>query len=523
MKNQRSVDTSRKGLKLLLVGTLLVVLGVGATAQQDITLIEAVTTGNTAAVRTSLERGDDMNVQQVDGTSVLLLAVSGNNLDVADLLIRAGADVRVANRYEVSPLSLACLNGNAAMVEKLLEAGADANSTQQGGESVLMTAARTGNATVVQHLLDRGADVNAREEWKGQTALMWAAAENNAAAVQTLIAGGADIEARSKTSRGVNELGNRGFTAFTFAARAGAINATQALLEGGANVNEALSDGTSALVLAVMSAHYEMAAFLLDHGADPNAAGQGWTALHQIVWTRRPNRGFNTVFPAPEGQVDSLNLAKQLLAHGADIDAQATQGAPGSITGRNLLNVIDATPLFLAAHRVDVDLMRLLLENGADPRLPNEDGTTPLLAAAGVGLYNPGENPGTPERSAEAVQLCLEAGGDATTVDGNGDTALHGAAYWDSPGAMDLLVAANVPIDSVNNRGWTPLRVADGVMVDPGTAIHYGPNVAAQLRELLKERGLPVPDPEPFDYGERTGPYGGRTGNSSASEVQPRE
>ena len=345
---------------------------------------------------------------------------------------------------------------------------------------------------------------------------MWAAAENNAAAVQTLIAGGADIAARSKTSRGVNELGNRGFTALTFAARAGSIDATQALLEGGANVNDALADGTSALVLAVMSAHYEMAAFLLDHGADPNAAGQGWTALHQIVWTRRPNRGFNTVFPAPEGRVDSLSLAKKLLLHGADINAQATQGAPSSITGRNLLNVIDATPLFLAAHRVDVDLMRLLLENGADPRLPNEDGTTPLLAAAGVGLYNPGENPGTPERSAEAVKLCLEAGGDATTVDGNGDTALHGAAYWDSPGAMELLVAANVPIDIVNNKGWTPLRVADGVMVDPGTAIHYGPNVAAQLRELLKERGLPVPDPEPFDYGERTGPYGGRTGNPGA-------
>mgnify|MGYP003324631691 CR=1 FL=1 len=109
MKNQRSVDTSRKGLKTLLVGALLVVFGVGAAAQQDITLIEAVTTGNTAAVRISLERGDDVNMQQVDGTSVLLLAVSDNNLDVADLLIRAGADVRVANRYGLAPLALACL------------------------------------------------------------------------------------------------------------------------------------------------------------------------------------------------------------------------------------------------------------------------------------------------------------------------------------------------------------------------------------------------------------------------------
>ncbi len=270
-------------------------------------------------------------------------------------------------------------------------------------------------------------------------------------------------------------------------------------------MDDALADGTSALVLAVMSANYEMAAFLLDHGADPNAAAQGWTALHQIVWTRRPNRGFNTVFPAPKGRVDSLSLVKTLLAHGADIDARAAQGAPVSITGRNILNIIDATPFFLAAHRLDLGLMRLLLESGADPLLPNEDGTPPLMAAAGVGLYNPGENPGTPEESADAVKLCLAAGGDATTIDQNGDTALHGAAYWDSPGAMNLLVAANSPLDVVNNRGWTPLRVADGVMVDPGTAIHYAPTVATQLRELLKERGLPVPDPVPFEYAERTG------------------
>ena len=491
---------SRQCLKGCLVVALLAMPGVGA-AGQDIPLIEAVKNGDTASVRALLDKGSDVNAPEVDGTTVLHWAVSRDNVDVADLLIRAGANVRATNRYGVAPFSLACLNGSVAMVAKLLQAGADPKSTQPGGETALMTAARTGNADVVQQLLARGADVNATEEWKGQTALMWAAAENNAAAVKALIAGGADIPARSKISPGVAELGNRGFTAFTFAARAGAIDAAEALLEGGARVNDTLADGTSALVLAVMSARYEMAAFLLDHGADPNAAAQGWTALHQIVWTRRPNRGFNTVFQAPKGRVDSLSLVEALLAHGADINARVTQRAPGTVTGRNLLNIIDATPFFLAAHRVDVGLMRLLLQRGADPLLPNEDGTMPLMAAAGVGLYNPGENPGTPEESAEAVKLCLEAGGDPTTVDANGDTALHGVAYWDSPGAFKLLVAANaqLDLDVVNDRGWTPLRVADGVMVEAGTALHFGPAVAAQLRELLKERGLPVPDPVPFD------------------------
>ena len=492
---------SRGCLKGGLVVALLAMSGVGV-AGQDVPLMEAVRHGDTAAVRALLDEGGDVNAPEVDGTTVLHRAVHRDRLDLADLLIRAGANVRAANRYGVAPLSLACLNGSEAMVARLLEAGADPETAQPGGETALMTAARTGNADVVRQLLARGADVNATEEWKGQTALMWAAAEDNAAAVKALIAGGADIGARSRVSPGVAELGNRGFTAFTFAARAGAIGAAEVLLEAGASVNETLADGTSALILAVMSARYEMAAFLLDHGADPNAAGQGWTALHQIVWTRRPNRGFNTVFQAPKGRVDSLSLVEELLAHGADIDARATtRRAPRTVTGRNLLRVTGTTPLFLAAHRVDVDLIRLLIESGADPLLPNADGTTPLMAAAGVGLYNPGENPGTAEESAEAVRLFLEAGGDPTTVDANGDTALHGAAYWDSPGAVELLLAANpqLDLDVVNNHGWTPLRVADGVMVEAGTALHFGPAVAAQLRALLKERGLPVPDPVPFD------------------------
>ncbi len=492
---------SRILLKGCLVVALLAMSGVGA-AGQDSPLIEAVKDGDAAAVRALLDEGGDVNATEVDGTTALHWAVHGDHVDVTDLLIRAGANVRAMNRYGVAPLSLASLNGSEAMVAKLLQAGADPETAQPGGETALMTAARTGNADVVRQLLARGADVNATEEWKGQTALMWAAAENNAAAAKALIAGGADIAARSQVSPGVAELGNRGFTAFTFAARAGAIDAAEVLLEAGASVNETLADGTSALVLAVMSARYEMAAFLLDHGADPNAAAQGWTALHQIVWTRRPNRGFNTVFQAPKGRVDSLGLVEKLLAHGADINARVTtRRAPRTVTGRNLLRVTGTTPLFLAAHRVDVDLIRLLLRSGADPLLPNEDGTTPLMAAAGVGLYNPGENPGTAEESAEAVRLCLEAGGDPATIDANGDTALHGAAYWDSPGAVELLLAANpqLDLDVVNNHGWTPLRVADGVMVEAGTALHFGPAVAAQLRALLKERGLPVPAPVPFD------------------------
>ena len=237
------------------------------------------------------------------------------------------------------------------------------------------------------------------------------------------------------------------------------------MLAAGADVNDTLTDGMSALVLAVISARFDMAAFLLDKGADPNAAQQGWTALHQMAWTRRPNRGLNTVGPVVKGEMDSLTLVRTLVEHGAEVNARMTQEIPDLSAGRNNLNRIGTTPFLLAAHRVDLEFMRLLVELGADPLMPNEDGTTPLMVAAGVGLWFPGESPGTPEQVAEAVKLCLELGGAPTAVDANGDTALHGAAYWDSPGAIASLVEAGAQLDAMNARGWTPLRIADGVAI----------------------------------------------------------
>ena len=458
-------------------------------------LIEAVKAGDTGAVRALLLRGTDVNAWAVDGATALHWAAHRDDLEVADLLIDGGASVEATNRYGVAPLALASLNGNAAMIETLLNAGADPNATQAGGETALMTAARTGVVEAVQVLLARGANPNARESSKSQTALMWAGAENNADVVRALIEAGAAVHARSNTSQDLtqNEPGDRGFTALLFAARAGQIEATRALLEAGANVDDTLSDGTSALVLAAMSAQYDMGVFLLEQGADPDAAAQGWTALHQLAWTRRPSRGVNTVGPVARGAVDSQTFAKALVAHGADMNAPITKEAVKLYVGRNQMNRLGATPLFMAAHRQDIEYMRLLAANDADPFRPNEEGTTPLMAAAGVGLWFPGESPGTPEEAAEAVEFLLELGADATTVDANGDTALHGAAYWDSPRAVELLVAAGARLDATNNRGWLPVRIADGVAIT--ASIHASPETAALLRRLMQERGMPVPVP----------------------------
>jgi ankyrin repeat protein len=425
----------------------------------------------------------DVDEADPDGTTALHWAVHRNDLASATELLRAGASAGAANRYGVTPLQLASENGNALLVEALIEHGADPNTTLPEGETALMTAARTGDVATIEALLARGADVHAQEGWKGQTALMWAAAENNAAAVTALITAGAKLDVRSAAG---------GFNALLFAVRAGAIDAARALLDAEAAVNDALPDGTSALVLGVTNAHYELAAVLLDYGADPNSDGQGWTALHQIAWSRRWNMGFNLPGPAQTGDLDSLELVRKLVAAGANIDARQKQEPKDG--NRNKLNRIGATPFLLAAKADDVPLMQVLLEQGADPRITTEAGTTALMAAAGVGIWAPGENPGTHEEALAAVKLALQAGGGAVNdVDANGETALHGAVY--RGGAVDViqfLADQGAKLDVVNGKGWTPVIVADGVEYTPNVLKRY-PEAAALLRKLLDEQGLAVP------------------------------
>lgn len=471
-----------------LAGSLLlaaVALSSANAAAGTVALVEAVKSGDVAAVRAFVKGPADANTLDPDGTTILHWAVQRDDVAMADVLIRAGANAKAANRYGVTPLYLACLNGSGAMIARLLARGADPNTALPEGETALMTAARNGNVAAVKALLAAGADANAKERWKGQTALMWAAAQNNAAAVKALIDAGADTRARTRSGA---------FTPYLFAVRGGQIAAAETLLDAGVDVNETLPDGTSALILAVINAHYELAAFLLDRGADPNGDAQGWTPLHQVVWSRRPNTGFNLPGPVPTGNLDSLDLVRKLVQYGADVNARQKKEPKDGY--RNQLRRIGATPFLLAAKSVDVPLMRLLLEYGADPKLTTEDGTTPLMAAAGVGIWAPGENPGTDEEALAAVKLAFEAGGgSATDVDKNGETALHGAIYRaGSIAVARFLIEKGASLDVRNNKGWTPLTVADGVEYTPNVLKRY-PETAAFLRQVMRDRGLPVPEP----------------------------
>jgi ankyrin repeat protein len=468
-------------------------------------LIDAVKRGDKAAVRALLRQPVNAWVTEADGTTALHWAVQRDDPETLDLLIRAGGNVKAVNRYGVTPLLLASVNGNPAVIEILLKAGADPNSALPTGETALMTAARTGQADALRALIAHGADLNATEPARGQTALMWAAAEGNVAAIKVLVEHGADMKTREKG----------GWTALLFAVRGARTDAVRALLDAGGDVNEAVippaggrgrgagaglgagggrrggagpAGGPSAMMVAVSNAHYELASFLLDKGADPNAAAQGWTALHSITSIRKPGQ---TAGPAPKGSgnLDSLEFVRKLVAHGANVNARTTRRP--NVSGPTALSLVGATPFLMAARTGDAQLMRLLVELGADPSLPNEDGTTPLLAAAGVGTASPGEDAGLEPDCLEAVKLALALGNDVNAVDKNGNTVMHGAAFKQMPSVVKFLAENGAKVETWNRKnvsGWTPLRIAVGV--HRGMNFRFSEPTADALRQVMTAAGV---------------------------------
>jgi ankyrin repeat protein len=486
------MDMKRFGLyTMVLLMSAVSVRGAGPEAL----LADAAEKMDRTRVRALLQERVDVNTSQVDGMTALHWAAYRDDLETEELLVRAGANVKATNRYGVTPLSLACTNGNAAMIESLLKAGADPNTALPGGETVLMTAARAGNVASVKSLLIRGAAVDRTDDRHGQTALMWAAAEGHAPVVKELIEAGADFRLRLTS----------GFTPLLFAVREGRIDVVKVLLKAGADVNETVPAeagrrrgyggrlppaGASPLLMAVMNAHYELAADLLDAGANPNAALPGYTPLHAITPVRRPGAGDNDPAPEGSGTMNSLELVKKLVEHGADVNARMTKRASLANTR---LKEVGATPFLLAALTADAELMRTLAALGADPFIPNLEYSTPLMVAAGLATRSPGEDAGTEIEVLEAVQAALDLGADVNAVDVNGETAMHGAAYKNLPKVVKLLAANGAKIDIWNRNdkfGWTPLAIAVGYRFGN---FKPSPETEAAVREVMIAAGVTPP------------------------------
>lgn len=452
-------------------------------------IADAARKGDTNIVRTLVARHANVDEPEADGTTALHWAAENDDPSMVGVLIRAGARVGSVNRYGVTPLAIAARNGNAAVVELLLNAGADSNAALPEGETALMTAARAGNADVVRALLGHDAKVNVSEEWHGETALMWAAAANHVEVLKALIEHGADVRvhARSAGFTPSNEgylpnsfLPAGNFSALMFAVREGHVECVRLLIAAGSDINDKLPSGATALHIAIMNAHYEVAELLLQKGADANAAGPGWTPLHELVWSRNPNRHFNLPPALATGSIDSLEFARILLSRGSDPNARVTR-EPGN-GFRNWMNRIGATPFILAAKAADPALMRLLVANGADATLVSKDHTTALMAAAGIGFW-PAESPGTEAESLEAVRLALELGGDVNAANDGGYTAMHGAAVHGSNSVVTFLAEKGAQLDPVTiKEGWTPVAIADGVFI--ANTWKATPHTAALLRRI---------------------------------------
>jgi len=478
-----------------------------AAADPDLRVVDAAKRQDRAAVKTLLAQRANAKTVQADGAGALHWAAHWDDVEMAGWLIDAGADVNVRNDLGVSPLLIASTNASAPMVERLLAAGANPNAASVGGESPLLVASRAGNATVVAALLAKGAQVDAVEPVRGQTALMWAAANGRADVVRALVRAGASVHARSTIVPREYQTGSRyvayddvrfvvkvddgGFTPLLFAARSGDATTADLLLGAGSKLDEPAPSGASPLVIAAHSGNHDVAMLFLERGADPDAAGAGYTALHAAVL-----RG-------------DVRLVETLIARGAKVDAPLERGTPVRRYSQDYAfsaDLIGASAFWLAARYGDVAIMRALAAGGADVKFVMSDGSNALLAAvaasSGFGSGDRRERYLTPVEIAakvesdeenvtlETAKLALALGSDVNSVNRNGDSALHLAASQGLVTVVQFLAEHGAALDLKNKRGLTPLGAALQRQRGEG-----GVTIADDRREaaaqLLRKLGAP--------------------------------
>jgi ankyrin repeat protein len=437
-----------------------------AAGASNTSLVTAAKQGDRAAVQSLLNGHSKKDVAGAEGTAALVWAATRNDLAMADLLLRAGANVKATNEFGATPLYAAVAHVDPAMTEKLLAAGADPNAALMSGETPLMEASRRGNLATVRVLLSNHANPNARESNGGQTALMWAVSERQSPVVELLIKHGADVHAGSKT----------GFTPLMFAAQQGDEDSALILLRAGAKPNDAQQKtGLTALMIASAMNNAKAVDALLDNGADPNLADtNGYTSLHRVV--RDSDYGINLA-----ARDETLTIVKSLLKHGANPNVRLSQdkekaaeeiknGAVAIEGKRNAVTVDEiilqgATPLFLAAEVNNLDVIKALVDAGADPLLASERGTTPLMMAAGAGTDVQRERE-LPERATavETAKFLVEHGADVNAAGQYGWTALHAAAYQGLNDVIAYLVSKGAKIDQKDEFGQTALSISLSVL-----------------------------------------------------------
>jgi ankyrin repeat protein len=499
-----------------------------------------------------LEAGANVAAANRNGSTPLWLASSQGDAAMIEALLESGADANEQLPLGRRPLMLAARSGRVDAVRALLDRGSDPNAKEDArGTTALMQAADQGHADVIAVLLERGADLAATSApvvRDGRTAALGKSGDPRVAVrrqviavlceqpspdlsvLQALTAQGsgatedAVLAAAAVTgdnpcadqpeqiiftgggrNRAPREPDGGELTALIYAARAGSVEAARVLLDAGADVNQVTRYGWSPLLAATQNRNYQLGKFLIERGADVNLANKGgWTPLYLATDNRNLEGGD---YPTRGPDMDHLEYIELLLDAGADPNAQLIESTETRTVFTNQwLDEDGATAFLRASQSGDVDLMRLLLERGADPRIYTKLGVTPLAAAAGIGWVEGITSERSSAQTVEAVKMLLELGIDPDYQAETGRTALHGAAHKGATEVVRILVAAGARMDirdfgNTDNRGsaelaahtWLPIDYADGlVRVGVQSAIAH-PETAKVLRELMLAAGLDTP------------------------------
>jgi ankyrin repeat protein len=452
--------------------------------------------------RPSSAKKDDVNRRNVDGSTPLQWAVYNGDVAEARRLLKAGADVTLANNYGATPMTLAAEVANTDMLKLLLEVGANVDSPNPEGQTALMAVARTGNVDAAQLLLSHGAAIDAKEKWGGQTALMWASARRHPEMMALLISRGADVNAssidrdyqRHVTAEGrPKSLDSGGFTPLLYAARENCSACVDILLKHKADVDLPDPDGVSPLLLAIMNANWDVAKQLIDAGADVNQWDIfGESPLFTAVDQRsRIDGGRASIDPL--NKTNGLAIVKLLLDRGADPNIQLffkpahLRGAGGGGDVRNgaATSTRGSTPLIRAVNNADLEVVKILLDQGADATLYMADRQTPIHAAIAGRASEP--------QALELIGILRKAGTDVNVValinheeEVRGGSALHYAVRKRQKDVIKLLATMGIDMNAVDQDGLTALDYTQSRGFMPFMALQTPlyKDEAALLREL---------------------------------------
>jgi ankyrin repeat protein len=269
---------------------------------------------------------------------------------------------------------------------------------------------------------------------------MWAAAEGHSDVVQFLIEKGANVNAASQS----------GFTPLVFATVKDDAESIRHLVAAGADPNTTLPSGARAVNVAAAYGNTAAALALIESGADVNAADRsGNTPLHAAA------------------QQGDLPLVKALLAKGADPNAR-TAKADNSGRRSFFRRAGELTPLLTSANAGHLDVMRALVAGGADPKLKGDDGTTLLMQAVGSAKL-------------PIVKYAYQLDNDVMAVTDSGNTVMHATVTGTSGRSTQeeicdvirFLAEKGADPDSVNDRGRTPIQIADIIPIDKAALLFY--------------------------------------------------